>query len=381
MPSFTRSALNLSLVPFMLASCGATTDVDSGDAAIAVEERSTFDMPWAATFVPGTQILVVTEKAGNIRGYDTSAGRRFEIAGAPQVDFGGQGGLGDVAFLPSESAETVGSRTIYLSWAEAGEEGTRGAAVGRGKLECSPEMSCAVRDLAVIWRQTPKVTGRGHYSHRLTFSPDGQYLFVTSGDRQKFDPAQDTSNTLGSIVRLNLDGSPAAGNPLADAGAPSNQIWSFGHRNMLGIGWDAQGRLWAMEHGPDGGDEFNLIEPGQNYGWPVVSNGNHYDGKPIPDHPTRPEFAAPAISWTPVIAPGGMIFYRGDLFAGWKGDALIAGLGAQGLVQVRIEGDSAREVARHDLGNRIRAVVEAPDGALWVLEDGPGGRLLRLTPG
>src|SRR3546814_8921535 len=116
------------------------------------------------------------------------------------------------------------------------------------------------------------------------------------------------------MVRLNLDGSPAAGNPLADAGAPSNQIWSFGHRNMLGIGWDAQGRLWAMEHGPDGGDELNLIKPGQNYGWPVVSNGNHYDGKPIPDHPTRPEFAAPAISWTPVIAPGGMIFYRGDLF-------------------------------------------------------------------
>lgn len=381
MPSFIRFALNLSLVPLMLASCGATTDVESADAAIAVEERGTFDMPWAAAFVPGTQILVVTEKAGNIRGYDTAAGRRFDIAGAPQVDFGGQGGLGDVAFLPSESAETIGSRTIYLSWAEAGDGGTRGAAVGKGQLACDAALDCAVRDLAVIWRQTPKVTGRGHYSHRLTFSPDGQYLFVTSGDRQKFDPAQDTTNTLGTIVRLNLDGTPAAGNPLADAGAPTNQIWSYGHRNMLGIGWDAQGRLWAMEHGPDGGDELNLVKPGQNYGWPVVSNGSHYDGKSIPDHPTRPEFAAPAISWTPVIAPGGMIFYRGDLFAGWKGDALIAGLGAQGLVHVRIDGDSAREVARHDLGNRIRAVVEAPDGALWVLEDGPGGRLLRLTPG
>lgn len=365
----------------MLASCGATGDVDSGDAAIAVEAKDTFSQPWAAAFVPGTEFLVITEKGGQIRGYATEIGHRFEIAGAPQVDFGGQGGLGDVAFLASEAAGTVGTRTIYLSWAEAGEADTRGAAVGRGKLECSAEMSCAIRDLAVIWRQAPKVTGRGHFSHRLTFSPDGQYLFVTSGDRQKFDPAQDTSNTLGTIVRLNLDGTPAVGNPLADAGSPTNQIWTYGHRNMLGIGWDAQGRLWEVEHGPDGGDEFNLVKPGQNYGWPLVSNGSHYDGRPIPDHVTRPEFAAPAVSWTPVIAPGGMIFYRGDLFAGWKGDALIAGLGAQGLVQVRIEGDSAREVARHDLGNRIRAVVEGPDGAIWVLEDGPQGRLLRLTPG
>jgi glucose/arabinose dehydrogenase len=194
------------------------------------------------------------------------------------------------------------------------------------------------------------------------------------------EPAQDTGNNLGSVLRLNLDGSAADGNPFAGQGSPSDQIWSYGHRNLLGIAFDNDGQLWDVEHGPAGGDELNLVKPGQNYGWPVVSDGEHYNGDPIPNHDTNPGFTKYAVTWTPVIAPGDMTIYRGDLFVGWKGDALIAGMGAMGLVQVELNGEQAREVTRHDLGNRIRAVVEGPDGALWVLEDAPGGRLLKLTP-
>lgn len=353
--------------------------MDSSD-AFTVSEYGTFDRPWAAAFVPGTQVLMVTEKGGTIRAIDTASGNEIEIDALIDVDLGGQGGLGDVAFLPSEAANTIGSRTIYLSWVEAGSDGTRGAAVGKGLLVCPEATHCTIEGLSVIWRQVPKVTGRGHFSHRLLISPDEQYLYVSSGDRQKFTPAQDLSTNLGKVLRLNLDGTPAPENPFADMGSPSDEIWSYGHRNVLGLDFDGEGRLWDMEHGPRGGDELNLVNPGQNYGWPVVSNGIHYDGTPIPDHDTRPDLAAPAISWTPVIGPGNLHFYRGDLFEGWKGNALIAGMTSNRLVRVAIEGEGARELARYDVGARIRAVIEAPDGALWLLEDGPDGRLLKLTP-
>ena len=203
--------------------------------------------------------------------------------------------------------------------------------------------------------------------------------FVASGERQKFTPAQDLSNNLGKILRLNLDGTPAAGNPFESKGGISAEIWSYGHRNILGLQFDAEGRLWALEHGPAGGDELNLIKPGLNYGWPLVSDGDHYDGRAIPRHATRPDLAAPAISWSPVIAPGDFIFYSGKMWPEWKGQALIAALGAGGIVRVRIEGEKATEQARYPLGNRIREIREAADGALYVLEDGKGGRLLRLS--
>ncbi|WP_427967982.1 PQQ-dependent sugar dehydrogenase [Altererythrobacter sp.] len=387
MTTLAKMSPPIFLVLLLTASCGATVGVDTpaservdASEAFTIEEQATFDEPWAADFLPGTDVLVVTEKAGTIRGYDTTSGESFAISGAPKVDYGGQGGLGDVAFLQSEASDTIGSRTIYLSWAEAGEGDARGAAVGKGQLVCTASRDCAVEGLTVIWRQRPKVTGRGHYSHRLLLSPDERYLFVSSGDRQKLTPAQDTSNTLGTIVRLNLDGTPAAGNPFAERGSPSDEIWSFGHRNVLGLDWDAEGRLWNLEHGPRGGDELNLVDPGANYGWPVVSNGVHYNGSGIPDHETRPDLAAPAISWNPVIAPGDLHFYRGGLFPGWRGDALIPGLSVQSLVRVEIEGESAREAARYGFDSRIREVVEGPDGALWLLEDGKGAHLLRLTP-
>ncbi len=205
-------------------------------------------------------------------------------------------------------------------------------------------------------------------------------MFVASGDRQKLEPAQDATNTLGTIVRLNLDGTPAAGNPLANRAGMSNEIWSWGHRNILGMDFDSQGRLWEIEHGPAGGDELNLVEVGANYGWPTRSNGDHYDGRDIPDHTADDGFEKPAFSWTPVIAPGNMTFYKGSMFPALTGDLLISGLSSKALVHVAIDGESAREVARYPMDSRIRSVIEGPDGALYVLEDGEGGRVMRLTP-
>lgn len=369
----------------LLASCANAETGDSAPAAassgtpFAVTDVAGFEEPWAMAFAPGTATLFVTEKAGTVKLLDTNSGQSATVSGAPKVDYGGQGGLGDIAFLPTEAATTLGKRTIYLSWAEAGEGDTRGAVVGKGDLVCSAPTACAIEGLSVIWRQAPKVSGRGHYSHRLTFSPDGKYLFIASGDRQKMQPAQDTAVTLGKIVRLNLDGTPAAGNPLAADTAANSEIWSFGHRNILGIDWDAQGRLWEVEHGPAGGDELNLVKAGANYGWPLRSNGEHYNGDPIPDHAADDGFAQPALTWSPVIAPGDMLFYTGDMFPAWKGHALMTGLSTQAIIDVAIEGESAREVARHEFDTRLRAIAQGPDGAIWIAQDGKGARLLKLT--
>ncbi len=374
------SASTLALASCTNAETGETAPAAAADGTpFAVTQVATFEEPWAITFAPGTSMLFVTEKAGTIKVVDAGTGVIGTVTGAPQVAYGGQGGLGDIAFLPAEAGMPLNGRTIYLSWAEAGEGDTRGAAVGRGKLACAGVQTCAVEGLTVIWQQTPKVSGRGHYSHRIAVSPDSQHLFIASGDRQKMQPAQDTTNTLGTIVRLNLDGTPAAGNPMTDKGGVTAQIWSFGHRNILGMDWDAQGRLWEVEHGPAGGDELNLVKAGANYGWPIRSNGEHYNGDPIPDHSADDGFAQPAMFWNPVIAPGDMLIYTGNMFAAWKGHALITGLGSQAIVDVAIEGDTAREVTRHEFDKRLRSITQGPDGALWVAEDGKGAQLLKLT--
>lgn len=334
-----------------------------------VEELDTFDEPWAMAILPDG--VLVTEKAGRVELWSKTEALGYDMP--VKVDYGGQGGLGDIALSP----DFTNSGMIYISWVEAGPDNTRGAVVGRFTLTNGTWSGMILKD--IVWRQTPKVTGKGHYSHRLAFSPDGKYLYIASGERQKFTPAQDLSNNLGKIVRLNLDGTPAAGNPFANKGGTSAEIWTYGHRNILGLQFDARGRLWDLEHGPAGGDELNLVKPGLNYGWPLVSDGDHYSGEKIPRHSTRPDLAAPAISWNPVIAPGDFIFYSGKMWPEWKGQALIAGLGSKGLVRVRIDGETAFEEARYPLGKRIRAIREAPDGSLYVLEDGKGGRLLRLS--
>lgn len=368
----------LSPLALFAASCGPTSageslqePIEVAD-AFAVTELGTFNEPWAMALLPGSSQALITEKSGKLKLWQ-GAGQIAEVSGVPAVYYGGQGGLGDVVLAPDFAA----SKLIYLSYAEAGEGDTRGAAVARARLELG-HGAPHLMDLQVIWRQFPKVTGRGHYSHRLAFSPDGKHLFVSSGDRQKMAPAQDLSGTLGKVVRLNLDGTAAAGNPFADKGGVTAQIWSFGHRNVLGLAFDAKGQLWDLEHGPAGGDEINLVKPGVNYGWPLVSEGDHYDGKDIPPHSTRPNLAAPAISWNPVIAPGDFLFYSGKLWSEWKDQALIAGMGSGGIVRVKMDGEKAAEQARYPLDNRIREIDEGDDGSLYVLEDGPGGRLLRL---
>ena len=343
-----------------------------------VTEVARLKEPWAMTFLPDGRLLV-TEKQGVLRLLDPRAASGDApgntISGVPAVDYGGQGGLGDVVLHP----EFPDNGLVYLSYAEAGEGNTRGAAVARGRLTLDDNGSGSLSQMQVIWRQVPKVSGQGHYGHRIAFAPDGK-LFITSGERQKFDPAQDMQSNLGKIVRLNDDGTVPADNPFADKGGVAAQVWTLGHRNPLGLDFDGQQRLWAHEMGPKGGDELNLIERGDNYGYPIVSEGNHYDGRDIPAHSTRTEFNAPEATWTPVISPAGFVIYSGDRFPDWRGDGLMGALSGEALVRVEFDGTGAREAARYAMGERIREIEQGPDGDLWLLEDGDGGRLLRLSP-
>ncbi|MDQ7911742.1 PQQ-dependent sugar dehydrogenase [Pseudomonas sp. 102515] len=336
--------------------------------------RATLDAPWAIAFLPDGTALV-TEKGGVLKHLNVQTGQAQDISGVPKVVAAGQGGLGDVILHPQYASNGL----IYLSYAEAGEDGTQGAAVARAKLILKEDGSGSLGELKVIWRQTPKVSGNGHYGHRMRFGPDGK-LWITSGERQKFTPAQDMSGNLGKLIRLDDDGSVPADNPFAKQGGVAAQVWSLGHRNPLGIAFDAQGRLWEQEMGPQGGDELNLIQRSGNYGYPEVSNGDHYGGRPIPDHATRPEFIPPKISWTPVISPAGLMIYAGDRFPAWKGNAFIGGLSSKALVRIELQGEEAREVERYAMGTRIRDVEEGPNGSLWVLEDGAQARLLELQP-
>ena len=360
------------------ASTAAMPSAESTDAGtpFAVTEVAQFDAPWAMTFLPDGRLLV-TEMAGNLRLHNLETGETGSIEGVPEVVHAGQGGLGDVLLHPQFEE----NRQIYISYVEAGD-GVSGAAVARARLVLNESGGGELEDLEVIWRQVPKVSGDGHFGHRLAFDDEGM-LWISSSERQKFDPAQDMSGNLGKMIRLNDDGSLPEGNPFADQGGVAAQVWSLGHRNILGLAFDAEGRLWAHEMGPKGGDELNLIEKGANYGYPIVSNGMHYDGEPIPDHDTRPEFNAPEVSWTPVISPAGFIIYDGELFPEWQGSGFIGGLSSQALVRVAFDGESAREAERFDLEQRIREVAQGPDGAIWLLEDGRrggNGTLLKLTP-
>lgn len=340
----------------------------------SVTAHATFDEPWAMAFLPDGQLLV-TQKKGSLKLFNFDTRQTGDVSGVPEVAYGGQGGFGDVVLHPGFDR----NQQVYLSYAEAGDGDTAGAAVARAKLVLDGNGGGRLEGLQVIWRQVPKVSGRGHYAHRIAFDGDGK-LWIASGERQKFDPAQDMASNLGKVLRLNDDGSAPADNPFAGQGDVAAQVWSLGHRNPLGFAFDASGQPWDVEMGPKGGDELNRVERGSNYGYPIVSNGDHYDGRPIPDHDTRPEFAAPAITWTPVISPSSLVFYSGDVFPDFKGNAFIGGLSSQSLVRVAFEGDSAREAERYAMGNRIRAVKQGPEGALWLLEDGSGGRLLELTP-
>jgi len=381
MRSFRQVVAALSPAALLIASSCSAQSGDNASATVgpfSVTPVASFDLPWAARFAPGTQVLFVTEKKGTMKFIDLPSGRQGTVTGIPEVNFAGQGGFADVAFLPGESSATLSRRTIYLSWAEAGD-GPRSGVVGRGTLVCDQPDACRVDGLQVIWRQAPKTPGPLQYALRMTFSPDGKYLFVSSGDRVAIDNVQTLDSNLGKIVRLLPDGSPAPGNLFAAQGSPANEVWTMGHRNPLGLKFDLDGQLWDIEHGPRGGDEINRLVSGRNFGWPLVSAGDNYNGTPIPKNDTRPDLQAPAITWNPVIAPGDFIFYSGKLWPEWRNQALIATLGTTSIVRVSLSGERGTEEARYKFDKRLRDIVEAADGSLYVVEDGPGGRLLHLT--
>lgn len=372
----TTLALSLALA--------TTTTFAQDDVPFKVEEVFTFSQPWAMAFLPDGRILV-TEKRGLLRIVSQDGVASGVVRGVPNVDYFGQGGLGDVVLHP----DFENNNLVYISYVEGAVGNIRGAAVARGVLDSEARV---LSDVEVLWRQYPKMVGFGHYSHRIAFDTEG-YLWITSGDRQKFTPAQDMQSNAGKIVRLHDDGSVPEDNPFVDYYSQDAfvddegvypQIWALGLRSPLGMAFDLNGQLWVADHGPKGGDELNLIKRGANYGYPIVSDGVHYDDRPIPDHSTRPEFAAPVISWTPVIAPGNMMVYSGDKFADMHGDLLIAGLATRAIIRIEVDGETATEAQRYLMGeNRIRSVMQGPQGYLWVLEDelrGTGGRLLKLMP-
>ena len=381
----------------LLVGCGNASDAGQAEVAPAVAtpaaaetppemtatsgfdttEVMKFDAPWAMTFLPDGRLLV-TEKAGKLRLFDAATGQAGEVSGVPAVVNRGQGGFGDVVLHPQFASNGM----VYISYVEAGDDGKTGAVVARGKLALDEQGGGALTDVETIWVQNPKQEGDGHFGHRIAFDGDGK-LWISSSERQKFDPAQDMTGNLGKLLRLNDDGSVPADNPFADRTDVGAQVWSLGHRNILGLAFAADGQLWAHEMGPKGGDELNRIAKGANYGYPTVSNGDHYDGRPIPDHDTRPEFAAPAVSWTPVISPAGFVIYSGDSFPAWQGNGFIGGLSSKALVRIAFDGEGAREAERYPMERRIREVEQGPDGALWLLEDGGDkgdGWLLKLTP-
>src|SRR5580765_1544100 len=399
------AALFLTLAP-----TDAAAQVNAGELKpeaslpFTVTQVATFKFPWRIAFLPDGRMLI-TEKVGPVW-LVTQEGAKTPIANVPAVAYGGQGGMLGVFLAP----EYATNHFVYLTYSEPGEGGSS-LALARAKLSIGQD-TASLDGLEVIWRQMPKGRG-GQFGAQIAFSPDGQYLFLTVGDRQRMTPAQDPDQELGKILRLTLDGKPAPGNPMAGktgAGSVSlidpprdtevaktapvlstytfpepnlapAETWSTGHRTPYGLAFAPDGRLWELEHGPRGGDELNLIEPGKNYGWPLVSYATNYNGVPIPSPDTRPDLAKPVIYWTPVIAPGNMVFYNGAMFPQWRGSALMGGMATQTLNRITFDGKGgATPAERYSVGHRIRDVEVGPDGAVWMLEDANPGGLYRVTP-
>jgi len=365
---------------------------------------ATFNLPWRIAFLPDGRMLI-TEKVGPVW-LVTQEGAKTPVENVPAVQYQNQLGMQGVFVSPHYATD----HSVYLTYAEPGDDGS-GLALARARLSIS-ETKVSLEGLEVLWRQMPKGRG-GQLGAQIAFSPNGQYLFLAVGERQRMTPAQDPNQALGKILRLTLDGKPADGNPMAGkTGAasvplinpPSDteaaktapeistytfpgpnlapaETWTSGHRTPYGLAFAPDGRLWEIEHGPRGGDELNLIEPGKNYGWPLVSYGINYNGVPIPTSDTRPELTKPVIYWTPVIAPGSLTFYNGAMFPQWKGSALVGGMASQTLNRITFDGKGGATAAeRWSVGHRIRDVEVGPDGALWMLEDTGTGGLFRVTP-
>lgn len=347
-----------------------TIQTQTGPVSIEVIARG-LENPWGLAFLPDGRMLV-SEKPGRLRIVTRTGEISKPLANVPRVAARGQGGLLDVALSPGFQRD----RTIFFSYSEGGKGSEAGTALARARLASDAELS----DVRVIFRQTPKVSGGQHFGSRIAFARDGA-IFLALGDRGKFDPAQDLSNTIGVVVRLNGDGSPINDNPFVGRERARPEIFSYGHRNIQGAAIHPRtGALWVHEMGPRGGDEINIVAAGQNYGWPLVSWGRHYSGLPIPDPTTRPDLAGSIHHWTPSIAPSGMAFYEADLFSKWRGSLLAGALAGRMLVRLTLSGEKITGEERIPLGARIRDVAVGPDGAIYLVTDASNGRLLRLAP-
>jgi glucose/arabinose dehydrogenase len=395
-----------------LASSGASAQVNAGeqkaDANLPfnVTEVTTLSLPRKIAFLPDGRMLI-TEKVGGMQ-LVTQDGKKTPVTNVPEVLWQGQGGMLGVYLSPHYAQDHF----VYLTYSEPGEPGGSSLALARAQLKIGQD-AASLEGLQVIWRDGERGQG-GQFGAAVAFSPDGKYLFLSSGDRQRMTPAQDPNQPLGKILRLTLDGKPAPGNPMAGkVGAESVPVinppsdteaaktapvvrtytfpgpnltpaetWTMGHRTPYGLAFAPDGRLWEVEHGPRGGDELNLIEPGKNYGWPLASYATNYNGVPVPSPDSRPDLTKPVIYWTPVIAPGNLMFYKGNaMFPQWNGSAFVSGLATMSLVRITFDGEGgAQAVDRWNMGFRVRDVEEAPDGALWMIEDAKPGRLVRATP-
>jgi glucose/arabinose dehydrogenase len=339
------------------------------------EIASGLNKPWGIALLPDGRLLVSEKAAGVLRIIGQDGAKSAPVAGTPKVDARGQGGMLGVG--------APGDGWIYWTYAEP-REGGNGLAVARGKLGGTRDAP-ALSDVTVIFRAMPTLDSVQHFGGRLVFAPDGT-LFVTLGERSVMAgrvQAQDLGSDFGKIVRINRDGSIPKGNPFAGKAGVRPEIWSYGHRNMLAAALDAKGRLWDVEHGPQGGDELNLVKAGSDYGWPTITYGEEYSGKPIGKAITQaPGMVQPVYYWDPVIAPSGMVFYSGKLFPEWKGNVLIGGLASKALVRLVLKNDKVvgEERLLTGRGDRIRDVIEAPDGALWLVTDDANGKVLKVTP-
>ena len=395
---------------FLATAFAAEAQINAGTLApeaslpFKMTQVASFDLPWRIAFLPDGRMLI-TEKVGPVW-LVAQDGTKQPVANVPAVLYGGQGGMLGVFLSPHYASD----RNVYLTYSEPGDYGSA-LALARAKLSLN-RSGASLDGLKVIWRDAPSGKG-GQFGAQIAFSPDGQYLFLTVGERQRMTPAQDPNTELGKILRLTLDGKPAPGNPFAGKmGATTRPLidppedteaaktapvirtytlkepnlalaetWTSGHRTPYGLAFAPDGRLWEAEHGPRGGDELNLIEPGKNYGWPLVSYAVNYDGVPIPSPDTRPDLAKPVIYWTPIIAPGNLIFYKGAMFPQWNGSALMGGMATKTLNRITFDGKGgAKPAERWDVGHRIRDVEVGPDGALWMLEDEHAGGLFKVTP-
>ena len=338
--------------------------------------------PWGLAFLPDGNMLI-TERPGFLRIVTPEGKVREAIYGVPEVDARSQGGLLDVALDP-DFAE---NRFVYLTYSEKGDgpenKNKNGTAVARGRL--TESMSPQLKDVEVIFRQQPKEASTNHFGSRLVFDREG-HLFVTLGERQqeKFrGQAQDLSSHLGKIVRIWPDGSVPEDNPFVNEDGALAEIWSYGHRNPQGAALNPEtGKLWENEHGPRGGDEINIPEPGKNYGWPVVSNGVNYSGTPVgTGEKSAPGMEDPHYQWTPSIGASGMAFYTGDAVPEWKGNLFVGGLAIPSLRRLTLDGDKVLtdEPLLETFGLRIRDVRQGPDGALYLLTDEEDGQILRIT--